>query len=84
MTDISATRRAVDTLFEDARQNGKKLVFETVTERAKDFLEEQYPEQFNIEEKRNNAEYIFSREKLAELPPENSDELLKEDYLANE
>ena len=68
MTDISATRRAVDTLFEDARQNGKKLVFETVTERAKDFLEEQYPEQFNIEEKRNNAEYIFSREKLAELP----------------
>jgi hypothetical protein len=60
-------RRAVDSLISDAHRKGKKLVFETVTEKAKNFIEENYTDQFIIEEKRDNAEYIYNREKLVEL-----------------
>ena len=65
--DLADGRIAIDTLLSEAHQKGKKLLFETVTEKAKNFLEENYPEQFYIEEKRDNAEYIFNRENLAEL-----------------
>ena len=65
--DLADGRIAIDTLLSEAHQKGKKLLFETVTEKAKNFLEENYPGQFYIEEKRDNAEYIFNRENLAEL-----------------
>ena len=65
--NLADGRIAIDTLLSEAHQKGKKLLFETVTEKAKNFLEENYPGHFYIEEKRDNAEYIFNREKLAEL-----------------
>ncbi|WP_027728110.1 DUF2156 domain-containing protein [Treponema sp. C6A8] len=65
--NIKDGKKALETLLSEAHKKGKKLVFETVTEKAKNFIEENYPEQFYIEEKRDNAEYIFNREKLAEL-----------------
>ena len=65
--DPSAACRAVDRVIEDAHERGAKVVFETVTKNACDFLYRYYEKTFYIEEKRENAEYIFSREKLTEL-----------------
>lgn len=65
--DSSACSRAIDLIIDDAHSHGRLVRFETITENAKNFLSEHYPERFLVEEKRDNSEYIFSREKIAKF-----------------
>lgn len=67
MSDSEKVRHAVDSVIEDARSHGCKVRFETVTEKAKIFLSENYPEVFSITELRDVSEYIYDCEKLAAM-----------------
>lgn len=67
MSDSEKVRHAVDSVIEDARSHGAKVRFETVTEKAKIFLSENYPEVFSITELRDVSEYIYDCEKLAAM-----------------
>ena len=67
MQDVLSVRRAVDSVIEDAHSHNAKVRFETVTEKAKNFIEEHYPELFSITENRDVAEYIYSCEKFAAM-----------------
>ena len=58
---------AVDSVISDAHEKGSKVIFETITEKARDFLLQHYGKLFTVEEKRENFEYFFSRKKILEL-----------------
>lgn len=59
--DVLSVRRAVDSVIEDAHSHNAKVRFETVTEKAKNFLAENYSELFSITESRDVSEYIYDR-----------------------
>ena len=59
MGDPEKVRHAVDSVIEDARSHGCKVRFETVTEKAKNFIMENYPGIFSVTELRDAAEYIL-------------------------
>lgn len=67
MEKTESLRRAVDCLIEDAHSHGAKVRFETITERAKDFIAENYSESLSITESREVAEYIYDCEKFAAM-----------------
>lgn len=58
----------MDLLREDAHARGARVKLETVTERARDRLEACCPGRFSAEERRDYAEYLYTVEKLANLP----------------
>lgn len=67
MGDPEKVRHAVDSVIEDARSHGCKVRFETVTEKAKNFIMENYPGIFSVTELRDAAEYIYDCEKFASM-----------------
>ena len=65
--DKDDVRKAVERVLEDGHRQGKTVCFESITEGAKELLEELYPDEFEIREERDLSEYFFSREKLVSL-----------------
>jgi hypothetical protein len=59
---------ALRRLQSDAHSYGKKVKLETVTEHSKDSIAEVLPGVFVAEEKRDYAEYIYTADRLANLP----------------
>ena len=66
--NADAAREAVNLVLEDARANGARVRFETVTERAADFLRAHFADRFVLTEERDFAEYLYTHDKLALLP----------------
>ena len=63
-----ALKKAVLTILEDAKAHGKKVRFETLTKKASDAINSLFPKQFTAENVRDYAEYIYTQQKLADLP----------------
>lgn len=59
---------ALRILLEDVHSHKKKLKLQTITESAKEFLEARFPGIFAIEEYRNYSEYVYTTERLRDLP----------------
>ena len=68
MGERSGMGRAIERLRRYAHDNGTALRFETLTRSAAETLEELFPGEFEIAPCRDYAEYLYTREKLAELP----------------
>lgn len=66
-SDTDRLRTAVEWLLEDAHAQGRRLRFETVTEKAKQALEQAMPGCFAAEEVRDYAEYLHTTEELLTL-----------------
>jgi hypothetical protein len=66
--DCAGFSRAIDNILADAHGEGKLVRFETLTPTAKELLEDCFPGRFSFEALRDYAEYIYTYEKLAELP----------------
>ena len=58
----------VDAILTDASSYNCKVVFNTVTDEFKSFLNDNYPDRFEFEYSRDYAEYIYETEKLSILP----------------
>lgn len=54
-------------VIEDAHRHGKKVKFFTLTPSAVEFLQTHFPEQFDYEEDRNLAEYMYPTAVMSEL-----------------
>ena len=67
-SDEAGLKCALENVLSDARAHGKKAAFVTVTERSARLAEKLMPGTFRCENVRDFAEYIYTREKLAELP----------------
>ena len=67
-SDEDGCRRAIETLLEDAASEGRRVVFETATKAAKERIEELLPGVFRFEYSRDWAEYVYTRNKLVNLP----------------
>ncbi len=61
-------KRAVEMLLEDAHMHGARVVFHTITETYRAYLEKEFPNRFSFIEHRNYAEYIYDTQKLSILP----------------
>lgn len=59
---------AVDAMIADAKEQGKPAMLYGVSVEAKQRLEQWYPDLFTIEAVRDDYEYIYDRQELAELP----------------
>lgn len=66
--DRMALSHALSEIFEDAGAYGKKVRFETVTAKATELINALFPERFTAQNARDYAEYIYTYEKLSELP----------------
>ena len=64
----SGLAQAIAQLRQDAHAHGASLRFETLTLSAAETLERLFPGEFEIEACRDYAEYLYTRERLAELP----------------
>ena len=60
-------KNAINELINDAEQFGKKVKFITITKRCKDILAELFSNEFEVIDCRENYEYIFKTEKIANL-----------------
>lgn len=58
----------VDLILEDASEYGCKVSFETVTEEFVEILKTFYPGRFDIVSSRDMAEYIYTVDKMVNLP----------------
>lgn len=58
-------KAAFQRVLEDAHSYGKKAKFVTVTSNCVDFLGEHFPEQMEVTEERDLAEYVYAVEKLS-------------------
>lgn len=58
-------RKAFEMILEDAHSHDAKVEFQTLTETACVFLEQQFPGRFQITACRDYAEYIYSTERIA-------------------
>ena len=54
--DKDDVRKAVERVLEDGHRQGKTVCFESITEGAKELLEELYPDEFEIREERDLSE----------------------------
>jgi len=66
--DRSGLKQAIDHILEDAHAHGATACFRTITEQAKLLLQELFPERFQFEYCRDYAEYLYTYDKLANLP----------------
>lgn len=55
-------------ILSDAKRYGKRAKFFTLTEKYADFLKEEFPSRFIIEEDRNLAEYVYRTESMSAFP----------------
>lgn len=67
-SDRQGLKRAICNILEDAHEHRAAACFRTVTERAKQLLQELFPGQFRFEYCRDYAEYLYTYDKLANLP----------------
>lgn len=67
-TDKSALKNAISLILEDAKSHGQKARFETVTRKAAEEIQRLFPERFHCVNIRDYAEYLYTHEKLADLP----------------
>ena len=65
MNEKDGVRNAVDNVILDAKNSGKKVMFQSITETAQSLLKELYNDKFIIEEKRDLFEYLYKYETLA-------------------
>ena len=63
--DVSAS---IELLLEEAHANGKKLVLRGLTDKTLEEFMPLYGEKFEISEDRDNADYIYTADKLCNLP----------------
>ncbi len=68
MSDEAGFGRAVEEIITDAHENGARVRFETLTKTSADAVLRLFPERFSAESVRDFAEYIYTYEKLADLP----------------
>ena len=68
MCDPSEMKGALRNVFDDAHSHDCRVKFETLTECAKNVVMELYPGKFSIESSRDYAEYVYSVDKLMNLP----------------
>lgn len=61
-------RKTVENIFEDARSHNAAVRFQTITEEKCSFLENEFPNMFDMEEVRDYAEYLHLSDNLANLP----------------
>ena len=66
--DLDAVRRAIAMVLDDAHEHGATVRFETLTARAKDLALSLFPGVFTATENRDYAEYVYSVDKLVNLP----------------
>ena len=59
---------SIELLFEEAHSRGEKLVIRGLTDKTLQEFMPLYGDRFEITEDRDNADYIYSAEKLCELP----------------
>ena len=67
-SDRAGLTRAIREVLEDAHSHGAAACFRTVTEQAKNLLRELFPGLFRAEYCRDYAEYLYTYDKLANLP----------------
>lgn len=60
-------REAVELLLEDDRQKGKVTVIRGVLEECRQWMERNFPSRFLFEERRDEWDYLYRVEKLAQL-----------------
>jgi len=65
--DDAAFCAAVDKLSQYVRQNGWELVFHRISRPAMERLTRLYPDRFEVLEDRDNADYVYERDALANL-----------------
>ncbi len=58
-------KEAFQNILSDAHRHGKKAKFITLTKKYADFLETEFPGQFEAKEDRNLAEYIYQTERMS-------------------
>ena len=68
LEDEAAAKAAVCEVLSDAGAHDASVCFKTITARAAAFLEKHFGDRFLIEEVRDYAEYLYTYEKLANLP----------------
>ena len=61
-------KEAIEMIFEDAHHYGAAVRFETLTAAAKDAAVRLFPERFSVTALRDYSEYIYTYDKLANLP----------------
>ena len=61
-------REALEAVIEDMRSHGKPSLLYSVSEDAKQRLEQWYPHLFELQAVRDDFEYIYDRQELADLP----------------
>ena len=66
--DRAGVRRAISTVLDHAHATGTTVRFETLTRRAMELTMDLFPGTFTVTEDRDMAEYVYSSDKLAELP----------------
>lgn len=67
-SDREGLTQAIREVLDDAHAHGARACFRTVTQHAKDLLETLFPGQFQMEYCRDYAEYLYTYDKLANLP----------------
>jgi hypothetical protein len=67
-SDEVGLRGAIEAIFEDAHRHGATVRFETLTSQAKDAVVKLFPDRFSITPLRDYAEYIYTYDKLVNLP----------------
>lgn len=60
-------REILELLMKDAENNGRQLVFRMLSGQQKGILENLFPGQFEYTETRDDADYVYSRQDLADL-----------------
>jgi len=61
-------KNALQKIFDDAHEKNCRVKFETLTERAKNIVENLFPGKFLVASSRDYGEYIYKVEKLINLP----------------
>ena len=61
-------RNSIELLFDEAHSRGQKLVIRGLTDKTLEEFLPLYGDRFEISEDRNNADYIYTSQKLCDLP----------------
>ena len=66
--DSDGIKKALLKIFDVSHEKNCRVKFETLTERSKNIIEKLFPGKFLVESSRDYSEYIYSVEKLINLP----------------